>query len=149
VADNWQAFASAANYAFNDAHAVMAFVGAGRLEQIAQVMEAQDRAMAAAGDNARFTREVGRPVVLGLKAFGEGDYAGCIAAIQPVIPIANRFGGSHAQRDVLDLTVMEAAFRLPDPALARALSMERRSMKPDSLHARTMSDRARVLPTAL
>jgi hypothetical protein len=149
VADNWQAFASAANYAFNDAHAVMAFVGAGRPERIAEVMDAQDRAMAAAGDNARFTREVGRPVILGLKAFGEGNYAGCIAAIQPVIPIANRFGGSHAQRDVLDLTVMEAAFRLPDPALARALGAERRSMKPDSLHARMMSDRARVLPTAL
>ncbi len=127
VADNWQAFASAGNYAFNDAHAVMAFVGAGRPARIAEVMDAQDRAMAGAGDNARFTREVGRPVVLGLKAFGDGDYAGCIAAIQPVIPIASRFGGSHAQRDLLDLTVMEAALRLPDPALARAISAERRA----------------------
>jgi hypothetical protein len=146
VADNWQAFASAGNYAFNDAHAVMAFVGAGRPAGIAEVMGAQDRAMAGAGDNARFTREVGRPVVLGLKAFGEGDYAGCIAAIQPVIPIANRFGGSHAQRDLLDLTVMEAALRLPDPALARAISAERRAMKPASSHARSMFDRARALP---
>jgi hypothetical protein len=146
VADNWQAFASAGNYAFNDAHAVMAFVGAGRPGGIAEVMEAQDRAMAGAGDNARFTREVGRPVVLGLKAFGEGDYAGCIAAIQPVIPIANRFGGSHAQRDLLDLTVMEAALRLPDPALARALSAERHAMKPASPHARSMFERARALP---
>ena len=103
--------------------------------------------MAGAGDNARFTREVGRPVVLGLKAFGEGDYAGCIAAIQPVIPIASRFGGSHAQRDLLDLTVMEAALRLPDPALARAISAERRAMKPDSPHARSLFDRARALPT--
>jgi hypothetical protein len=145
VADNWQAFASAGNYAFNDAHAVMAFVGAGRPARIAEVMDAQDRAMAGTGDNARFTREVGRPVVLGLKAFGEADYAGCIAAIQPVIPIASRFGGSHAQRDLLDLTVMEAAFRLPDPALARAISAERRAMKPDSLHARSMFDRARAL----
>ena len=148
VADNWQAFASAGNYAFNDAHAVMAFVGAGRPEGIAEVMEAQERAMAGAGDNARFTREVGRPVVLGLKAFGAGDYAGCIAAIQPVIPIANRFGGSHAQRDLLDLTVMEAALRLPDPALARAISAERRAMKPDSLHARSLFDRARALATS-
>ncbi|WP_428665423.1 tetratricopeptide repeat protein [Reyranella sp.] len=145
VADNWQPFASAGNYAFNDAHAVMAFVGASRPERIAEVMDAQDRAMASAGDNARFTREVGRPVVLGLKAFGEGDYAGCIAAIQPVIPIANRFGGSHAQRDLLDLTVLEAALRLPDPALARAITAERRAVKPDSLHARSMFERARGL----
>jgi hypothetical protein len=62
-----------------------------------------------------------------------------------VIPIASRFGGSHAQRDLLDLTVMEAALRLPDPALARAISAERRAMKPDSLHARSMFDRARAL----
>jgi len=139
VADNWQPFASAGNYAFNDAHAVMAFVCAGRPDRIAEVMEAQDRALSAAGDNAGFTRDVGRPVVLGLKAFGDGDYAGCIAALQPVIPIANRFGGSHAQRDLLDLTLAEAALRLPDPALARAISAERRAMKPDSPHARPVS----------
>jgi tetratricopeptide (TPR) repeat protein len=148
VADNWQPFAGAGNYAFNDAHAVMAFVGAGRPDRIAAVMDAQDRAMAGTGDNARFTREVGRPVVLGLKAFGEGNYAGCIAAIQPVIPIANRFGGSHAQRDLLDLTVLEAALRLPDPALARAISAERRALKPASPHARSLVERARVLPIA-
>ena len=65
--------------------------------------------------------------------------------IQPVIPIASRFGGSHAQRDLLDLTVMEAALRLPDPALARAISAERRAMKPNSPHARSMFDRARAL----
>jgi tetratricopeptide (TPR) repeat protein len=126
VADNWLPFASAGNYAFNDAHAVMAFVGAGRADRVSEVIDAQDRAMAGVGDNAAFTREVGRPVVLGLKAFGEGDYVGCIAAIQPVIPFANRFGGSHAQRDLLDLTVMEAARRLPDPALAQAIAAERR-----------------------
>ena len=148
VADNWQPFAGAGNYAFNDAHAVMAFVGAGRPERIAEVMDAQDRAMAGRGDNARFTREVGRPVVLALTAFGEGNYAGCIAALQPVIPIANRFGGSHAQRDLLDLTVMEAALRLPDPALARAISAERRALKPNSPHARSQFDRARALPAA-
>lgn len=145
VADNWQPFASAGNYAFNDAHAVMAFVGAGRPDRIAEVLDAQDRAMAGAGDNARFTCEVGRPVVLGLKAFGDGDYAGCIAALQPVIPIANRFGGSHAQRDLLDLTVMEAALRLPDRALARAISAERRALKPNSPHARFLFERARAL----
>jgi hypothetical protein len=148
VADNWQPFAQAGNYAFNDAHAVMAFIGAGRPGRIDEVMDAQDRAMAGSGDNARFTRDVGRPVVLGLKAFGEGNYAGCICALQGVIPIASRFGGSHAQRDLLDLTLMEAALRLPDPALARAVSAERRAMKPDSPHARSLFDRARVLPEA-
>lgn len=148
VADNWQPFAAAGNYSFNDAHAAMAFVGAGRPDRIAEVLEAQDRALSGAGDNAAFTRDVGRPVVLGLKAFGDGDYAGCIRAIHPVISIASRFGGSHAQRDLLDLTVMEAALRLPDAALARAIGAERRTLKPDSPHARSLLDRARALPMA-
>ena len=104
--------------------------------------------MAGTATTPRFTREVGRPVVLGLKAFGEGDYAGCIAAIQPVIPIANRFGGSHAQRDLLDLTVMEAALRGGDPALARAISAERRELKPTSLHNQSLFERARDLRIA-
>ena len=48
-------------------------------------------------------------------------------------------------RDLLDLTVMEAALRLPDASLARAITAERRALKPDSLHARSMFDRARAL----
>ena len=104
--------------------------------------------MAGPGDNARFTREVGRPVTMGLRAFGQGDYAGCIEALLPVIPIANRFGGSHAQRDLLDLTMMEAALRLPNSGLARAISAERRSAKPHSPHARSLFDRARTLRAA-
>ena len=49
-----------------------------------------------------------------------------------MIPIANRFGGSRAQRDVLDLTLIEAAFRAGDPALARALTAQRRAIRPAS-----------------
>jgi hypothetical protein len=148
LADNWAPLASAGNYAFNDAHAAMAFVGAGRPAMIETILDAQDRAMAGTGDNARFTREIGRPVVLGLAAFGEGDWAACIEALLPVISIGNRFGGSHAQRDILDLTLVEAALRLPDPGLARAISAERRAAKGCSPHARALFDRARTLKLA-
>jgi tetratricopeptide (TPR) repeat protein len=148
VADNWAPLATAGNYAFNDCHAVMAFIGAGRHGQIEAVLEAQERAMAGAGDNAGFTREVGRPVTLALTAFAEGDYATTIERLQRVIPLANRFGGSHAQRDLLDLTLLEAALRLPDTGLARAITAERRLVKPNSRHAQSMFDRARALSTA-
>ena len=68
LADNWAPLASAGNYAFNDAHAAMAFVGAGRPAMTETILDAQDRAMAGTGDNARFTREIGRPVVLDRKS---------------------------------------------------------------------------------
>ena len=106
VADAWEPVEDAGNYAFNDAHAAMAFVGAGRPQSLARVIEAQN-----AGDAAQTTttplsrREVGRPVVLAIKAFGDGNYAETVRRLREVRNIAHRFGGSHAQRDVIDLTL--------------------------------------------
>jgi tetratricopeptide (TPR) repeat protein len=132
LAANWAPKARAGNYAFNDAHAMMAFVGAGLKEPARMLLEAQEHAMAGRGDNAGFTRDVGHPVALAIKAFGEGDYSRAVELLRPVRSIAYRFGGSHAQRDVIDLTLIEAAFRAGDTALASALSAERAAARPDS-----------------
>lgn len=58
IADNWAPIATAGNYAFNDMHAMMAFVGADRHTAADQVLETQRAVMESAGDNAAFTREV-------------------------------------------------------------------------------------------
>ena len=142
VADAWEPVKSAGNYAFNDAHAAMAFVGAGRPHALACVIEAQQEAMARADDNAAFTREVGHPVVLAIKAFGERNYAETVARLRAVRSIAHRFGGSHAQRDVIDLTLIEAAFRAGQHALAAALASERAAAKPRSPLSRLFVQRA-------
>jgi tetratricopeptide (TPR) repeat protein len=132
LAANWAHKARDGNYAFNDMHAMMAFVGAGFDQAARQLLEAQEQAMAGSGDNAGFTRDVGFPVAQAIKAFGEGDYARVVALLRPVRSIAYRFGGSHAQRDVIDLTLIEAAFRAGNAALASALSAERAAARPDS-----------------
>lgn len=132
LADNWEAAGGAANYAFNAAHAAMAFVGAGRSGALGRLVEAQRAAMEEAGDNAAFTREVGHPVTLAIMAFGEGNHAEAVRLLRPMRRIAHRFGGSHAQRDVLELTLIEAALRAGDTALAGALTAERREARPDS-----------------
>lgn len=110
-AERWLAHAFGGNYAFNDVHALMAFVGAGRMNRAREVLEAQRAAMSGKGDNADFTREVGHPMAQGLIAFGEGRYQDCVHALRPLPPIARRFGGSHAQRQIIDLTLREAARR--------------------------------------
>ncbi|TIV73713.1 MAG: tetratricopeptide repeat protein, partial [Mesorhizobium sp.] len=81
---------------------------------------------------AAFTRDVGHPLTLAIKAFGEGRYDEAVRLIRPIRSIAHRFGGSHAQRDVIDLTLIEAALRAGDQALARALVAERQLARPDS-----------------
>lgn len=125
VADGWRPFARSGNYVFNDVHAVMAFIGARRLDAIDEVLDTQQKVMQSAGDNAAFTREIGHPVTLALKAFGEGRYDETVRLIRPLREIAHRFGGSHAQRDLLDLTLIEAALRSGQRALAAALCAER------------------------
>ena len=89
------------------------------------MIEAQKEAMQRDGDNAMFTRKVGHPVVLAIKAFGDGNYAETLWRLREVRNIAHRFGGSHAQRDVLDLTLIEAALRSGQQSVATALAAER------------------------
>jgi len=146
VADNWAPIAGAGNYAFNDMHAMMAFVSAGRRDLQQRVLDAQDAAMSGEADNAGFTRAVGRPATLAMRAFGEGDYSQAIALLRPIRSIAHRFGGSHAQRDVIDLTLIEAALRSGDPALATALVNERVALRPQSPLSRLFADRCSRAP---
>ncbi|MBI5941188.1 MAG: tetratricopeptide repeat protein [Caulobacterales bacterium] len=135
VGDRWQALADAwepavaeSTYAFNDAHAAMAFVGAGRSDALAALRAAQRRAAERPGDNAAFLA-VAEPVVRGLAAYGEGDWRGTVEALQPVRATAHRFGGSHAQRDVIDLTLLEAARRAGDAGMAAAIEADRAAIR--------------------
>ncbi|MGE4045325.1 MAG: tetratricopeptide repeat protein [Acetobacteraceae bacterium] len=144
VADAWAPLATAGNYAFNDMHAMMAFVGAGRTREAAALLDTQRSAMERDDDNAAFTREVGHPATRAIQAFGDGDWAKAVDLLRPIRSIAHRFGGSHAQRDLLDLTLIEAAFRAEQTSLARALTAERLAWKPDSPLSRLFAKRAGI-----
>lgn len=132
LADNWTPFADDGNYAFNDMHAMMAFAAAGRTGAARALMEAQQAAIAAGGDNAGFTRDIGLPATKGILAFADGDYRTAADLLGPLRAIAHRFGGSHAQRDVIDLTLIEAAIRAGDRELAAKLTEERMIARPHS-----------------
>lgn len=132
IADKWQARADHAIYAFNDMHAAMAFAATGQGDQMERLLTAAERAAAGQGTNAMMSREVGLPVIRGMAAFGYGDYAAAVDHLLPAMPRANRFGGSHAQRDILSWTATEAAIRAGDRAAAQAIAAERLSWKPQS-----------------
>lgn len=148
LAENWAPKATSANYAFNDAHAMMAFVGAGRADLAATLIDAQRAAMEGGGDNAAFTRDVGSPLTLAIKAYGDGNFAETVRLLRPIRAIAHRFGGSHAQRDVIDLTLIEAAFRAGNAALSAALSAERFASRPDSPLSQLFMRRASAAASA-
>ena len=111
--------------AFDDVHAMMAYVGAGRDAEAAMTLATMTGATEGPGDNASVTAEVGLPIGQAIRAFGAGNFAQAIDLLRNVRSQAARFGGSHAQRDVIDLTLIAAAERSGETRLARALTAER------------------------
>lgn len=132
LADAWESFADHAYYAFNDVHAVMSFVGAKRFDLARRTIASLARKSAGDDTNAMMSRDVGLPLARALLAFGTGRYQDAVELLLPIRTIANRFGGSHAQRDLIHLTLTEAALRANNVKLARALASERTHLKPTS-----------------
>jgi hypothetical protein len=132
LAERWAPHAAAGNYAFNDLHAMMAFASAGRSELVGQLRESQHAAIGGDGDNRAFVEQVGESATRAVQSFVAGDHAEVVALLRPVRSSAHRFGGSHAQRDLFDLTLVEAALRSGNRPLAAALAAERVALRPAS-----------------
>ena len=141
----WRERGGAGYYAFNDVHALMAYLGAGDGAAAQALIEAMEAAAEGGGTNAMMTRDVGLPVAHALVAFVREDYALAVDLLRDVRLIAHRFGGSHAQRDVLALTLVEAALRDGARSLAKALTAERMALKPASAGNRKLASRAAAL----
>ena len=131
-------------YAFNDVHAMLAFAATAR--EAAMGRELAELRLVAAQDspNGRMTREVGLPLAEGVAAFGRGKYAAAVEHLEAVRDIAHRFGGSHAQRDLITLTLIEAALRAGQTSRANHYLAERRVHKPASAWAGRLARKARA-----
>jgi len=117
--------------AFNDVHSMLVLLGTGRLaEARAWLAAARAQADAWQAANAAMARRIGVPLMEGLLALEQGDAARAVAWIAPVRSEAHRFGGSHAQRDLIEQTLLAAAADAGDRALTAHLLDERRRRKP-------------------
>ncbi len=142
---------TAGHYAFNDVHVVLALLGADDVPRAeGWVARCAERALGA--EDARCTnhlmaREVGLPLMRGLLALARGDADGAVDLIYPVRSGAQRFGGSHAQRDLIDQTLLAAAAQGHHRNLGQALINERCMAKPVTPLTRLWMDKL-ALPKA-
>jgi tetratricopeptide (TPR) repeat protein len=101
------------HYAFNDVHALIARLGAGDVAGAqAWFVRCNEAALAQPAcivDNQAMAREVGLPLQRALLAFARGEHAAAVDALWTLRGVAHRFGGSHAQRDLIDQTLLAAA----------------------------------------
>ena len=122
--------ANAGHYAFNDAHALLALLGSGDIAGSRALLAAS--VAKASADNAEMNREVGVPLMQGLLAYANGDAASACELLYPLRGVAHHFGGSHAQRDLIDQTLLAAAAAGGSKSVGRALLNERRLAKPST-----------------
>jgi hypothetical protein len=117
-------------YLFNDWHAVMAFGLAGDHARVARVLLANRNL--AGPTNRQAADWAGHRLLEGFAAFAAGEPQTAASLLIDIRPEAHAVGGSHAQRDVIDLALIAAAVRSGQASLTRALVAERTARKPSA-----------------
>ena len=136
LADAWATRTAAEPwYVFNDLHAVMALAGAGRTDDARAVI---DRLVAYVtadppASNVHMTATVGLPASRAVLAHVEDRHADVVAELMPIRTTLARFGGSHAQRDALQRTLVDSAIRSGQLQLAGSLVDERLALRETSV----------------
>jgi tetratricopeptide (TPR) repeat protein len=132
LADLWNSKNLADARPFYIAHAMMAFAAARRRAGVRRIFGVLQRAETKGVLALHPEERLFAPLCEALIAFASGDYARCVERLETVRHIAHECGGSHAQCDIVQLTLVEAALRASKANLARALVAERTAQKPFS-----------------
>ncbi len=141
VAAAWMAHVDDHVLAFNDLHCALAAARSPNPDDLGRFRRSLDAyERHGAGHNRLVTAEVGLRFIDGVLAYAAGDWGRAIDAIVPVRFETFRIGGSHAQRDIINRTLIAAAERAGDRALVQTLHDER-GRRPASAH------KARLAPT--
>jgi tetratricopeptide (TPR) repeat protein len=120
-----------AGYAFGDVHAAMAFAATGDTDALTSLIDGW-RGLAAKGHPLADAAML--PLIQGIDAFANGDYEAAIRHIEPVEGALHRVGGSHAQWELWQETLLEAYLRAERYEQAEALvrrRLDRRSSPRD------------------
>jgi hypothetical protein len=138
----WEGHADGKCLVFGDIHAAMAELRSGREALVERRLKAMHETAASGVEAAGLYRTIGMPVVEGPAAFHRGAYDRAVELLLPVRFDLWQIGGSHAQRDVVDWTLTEAAVRAGQRDVALSLAHERLGTRPRSAPNRRFLRRA-------
>jgi len=128
----WEGHADGKCLVFADIHAAMAELRSGEASAVERRLEAMRETAASAVEAAGLYRTVGIPIVEGLAAFHRGAYPEAVELLLLARVDLWQIGGSHAQRDVVNWTLTEAAARAGQRGVALSLAHERLATRPRS-----------------
>jgi hypothetical protein len=128
----WEGHADGKCLVFTDIHAAMAELGSGQEAAVERRLAAMRETAASGAEASDLYRIVGIPVVEGLAAFYRGAYDRAVELLLQVRFDLWQIGGSHAQRDVVNWTLTEAAIRAGQRDVALSFAHERLGVRPRS-----------------
>ena len=147
VGDRWKSLAIKAQerngdhvLLFTEPHYTMAFGSTAQFDHIENQIDSLETTMASRDDFAgRVTRDIAVPVCRAIEAFYQKNYPRVIELLWPIRYQYQPIGGSHAQRDIFNIFLIEAAIKTENFKMARALLLERKSR-----HHRSYSSQQRL-----
>jgi tetratricopeptide (TPR) repeat protein len=145
LADLWEGHADGKCLVFTDIHAAMAELRSGREALVEKRLAAMRETAASGAEAAGLYRTVGIPVVEALAAFHRGAYDRTVELLLQTRVDLWQIGGSHAQRDVIDWTLTEAAARAGQRDVALSLAHERLGARPRSTPNRRFLGKAETI----
>lgn len=127
---------------FADCHCAMAYAAAGDFGALEALSSALKQRLA---EGKLAAGPVVPALVDGIAAFARGEYAAAVALMDPVLPEVVRVGGSNAQREVFEDTLIEACLRAGRSERATELLRARLERRPSPRDQRRL---ARTTPVA-
>jgi tetratricopeptide (TPR) repeat protein len=144
VGDRWQELAAQSQsheddhlLIFGDVHYVMALAASGGADGVSPMVDSLSRYAAASGETqASVAREPGLALVRAVLAHRVGDYDSVCDELIAVRSEIRRLGGSHAQRDLFEEMLIDAAIRAGRTETASALLAKRLRERPRNAWSR-------------
>ncbi|MEO8162230.1 MAG: tetratricopeptide repeat protein [Ilumatobacteraceae bacterium] len=143
VGDRWQPLAESwaskdpmPYYFFNDMHACLTFVAAGRMSDAESIVSMLTAYMAQTDrhvTNRDNVEQVGLPICKAIVAHGRGAFAACAQLLDPIRDKVGIIGGSHAQRDLVHRTLIDSLQKSGSHSRAEQLLNQRLRDRPTSL----------------
>jgi tetratricopeptide (TPR) repeat protein len=145
LAAKWEGRADGKLHVFPDIHAAMSELRAGHIAAFERRLRAMRDTAANGTPLGVIYRDIGLPIVAGLNAFHHGAYTEAIEHLLPARFDLWKMGGSKAQRDVIDWTLLEAAVRAGQCDVAVSLAHERLAARPESVPNRRFLQQAMTI----
>jgi tetratricopeptide (TPR) repeat protein len=122
--------------AFADAHAVLAYAGMGDEAAMTRLVDGLSDLVAQGHPVAE---DVMLPLARGVWSFGRREYERAIQLLEPISEQIVRIGGSNAQREVYEETLLQAYLRAGRAEPAEVLLRKRLNRRPSARDARWLA----------